>query len=429
MDFKEKLNAKMMSIEDAAKLIKSGDRIWGGWFSCAPYPLLDAISDRYQELEDVRIVTALLAKPVKCMTSSEYIGRVNFSSIFAGGVERKYESLGNVSFNSVNFSRSDIPLRDYYKVNVLIQECSEVDEEGYVYFGPQGASWGGEVAEYAEKIILSVNKHQPKVVGLKHRIHVDKVDAFVRDDHELYELIQPPVREVDKTIASYILPLIPDGAVLQVGLGGIANAVAYGLEDKKDIGVHTEMLTDSLVYLAKKGVVNKRIMAGFGFGSKEVYDFVGEGKCEVVPINYVNNPKLASDHDNFMSINSCLMVDLYGQVGSESIGFKQFSSTGGQLDYVLAAGMSKGGKSFLCLNSTVKDKEGKLSSTINVSLPPGQAVTTPRSVVMYVVTEYGIADIHNLPLDERARRLIAIAHPDFREKLMEDAIRVGIIKK
>lgn len=429
MDWKNKYESKMMSIEEAAKLINSGDRIWAGWYTCLPYKLADAICDRVGEIENVDMVSALIAKPVKCMESSDYIGKVNFHSIFAGPFERKFSGTGNVHFNSVNFSKSNLPLRDHYKVNVLITEGSEPDEEGYIHLGPQGASWSGEVAEYAEKIIVCINKYQPKVVGMYHKIHVDKVDAFCRDDHPLYELIQPPVRDIDEKIASYIVPLIPDGSTLQVGLGGIANAVAYGLKGKKDMSIHTEMLTDSLVDLARQGVVNRRIMAGFGFGSKAVYDFIGEGKCEVVPINYVNNPCFAAENDNFMSINSCLMIDLTGQVGSESIGFKQFSSTGGQLDYVLAANYSKGGKSFLCLSSTVKDKDGNLSSTINVKLPPGQAITTPRSVVMYVVTEYGIVDISNKPMDVRAELLISIAHPDFREKLREEAIAVGILKR
>lgn len=428
MSWRENYEKKMMSIEDASKLIQSGDRLWVGWYTCLPYALVDAIADRKDELENVDIVSALLAKPLKCMESAEYIGKLNFHSIFAGPAERKFEKIGNVHFNSVTFAKSDLPLREHYKVNVLLSEASEPDEEGYVYFGPQGAAWGGQVAEYAEKIIISINKYQPKVVGTYHRIHVDKVDAFCREDHPLYELKQPPVREIDEKIASYIIPLIPDGATIQVGLGGIANAVAYGLKDKKNLGVHTEMLTDSLVEMAKEGVINQKILAGFGFGSQAVYDFIAEGKCEVGPISVINTPAYAAQNDNFMSINSALMIDLTGQVGSESIGFKQFSSTGGQLDYVLAANFSKGGKSFLCLNSTVADKDGNLSSTINVALPKGQAITTPRSMVMYVVTEYGIADISYKPLDVRAKLLISIAHPDFRDKLMHEAKEAGLIK-
>lgn len=428
MGWRENYEKKMMSIEDAAKFIKSGDRIWAGWFSCLPYTLVDAIADRKDELENVDVVSALLAKPLKCMESADYIGRVNFHSIFAGPAERKFEKVGNVRVNSVTFAKSDVPLREYYKVNVLLSEASEPDEDGYVYLGPQGSAWSGQVAEYAEKIVISINKFQPKVKGTYHRIHVDKVDAFCRDDHPLFELKQPPVREIDEKIASYIIPLIPDGATIQVGLGGIANAVAYGLKDKKNLAVHTEMLTDSLVEMAKAGVINQKILTGFGLGSQAVYDFIGEGKCEVGAISVINSPWYAAQNDNFISINSTLMVDLTGQVGSESIGFRQFSSTGGQLDYVLAGNFSKGGKSFLCLNSTVTDKDGNLSSTINVALPKGQVITTPRSLVMYVVTEYGVANIGYKPLAERARLLISIAHPDFREQLTKEAKEVGLIK-
>lgn len=428
MSWRENYEKKMMSIEDAAKLINSNDNAWIGWFTCLPYTLVDAIADRKDELQEVNLVGALLAKPLKCMESADYIGKVNFHSIFAGPAERQFEKIGNVHVNSVTFAKSNVPIRDFYKVNVLITEASEPDEEGYVYFGPQGTAWGGQVLDYAEKVIVCINKFQPKTVGTYNKVHVDKVDAFCRDDHALYELKQPPVREIDEKIASYIIPLIPDGATIQVGLGGIANAVAYGLKDRKNLGVHTEMLTDSLVEMAKQGVINQKILAGFGFGSQAVYDFIGEGKCELAPISEVNTPSYAAEHDDFISINSCLMVDLTGQVGSESIGFKQFSSTGGQLDYVLAANFSKGGKSFLCLNSTVKGKDGNPESTINVTLPKGQAITTPRSMVMYVVTEYGIVDIAYKPLEERVRLLISIAHPDFRERLTQEAKAVGLLK-
>lgn len=429
MSWQDIYKSKLVSVEEAAKKIESGDKIWFGACSSAPIQILEALADRAQELKNVDLVTAMAMYPYKFLQSSEYIGKLNFHTIFYGPFERKFYKVGNVDIDSVHFANSYLAIRDVYKVDTLLADVSEPDEDGYMYYGAVGVSWNGVVAEYAKKKIVQVNKCQPKVNGVKHRIHVSEVDCICEYDHPLPELTQPPVKETDKKIASYIIPLIPDGATLQVGLGGIANAVAYGLEDKKNLGVHTEMLTDSMVYLAKKGVISRRILAGFGLGSKELYDFVGEGKVELAPIETVNDPYIAGKNDNFISINSTLMVDLTGQAGSESIGFSQFSCTGGQLDYVRAAGISKGGKSFLCLASTIKNKDGSIESTINVSLPAGQAVTTPRSDVMYVVTEYGIADLYNKPIKARVEAMISIAHPDFREKLRQDAIAAGLISK
>jgi len=296
-----------------------------------------------------------------------------------------------------------------------------------MYYGPMGVVVNGEAAEMAKKKIVQVNKFQPKVKGVKHRIHVSEVDCICEYDHELPVLPQPPITDVDRKIADLLLPLIPDGATIQVGLGGLANAVGYGLESKKNLSVHTEMFTDSMVYLAKKGVINGKILAAFGLGSTELYEFVGEGKVELAPISYVNNPFEIGKNKDFISINACLMVDLTGQVCSESLGHFQYSSTGGQLDYVRGASVSEGGKSFICLSSTVKNKDGSKKSTISVNLPEGEIVTTPRTDVMYVVTEYGIADLYNKPLKDRVQAMIQIAHPDFRDGLMAEAKAAGLL--
>ncbi|MBK5242781.1 acetyl-CoA hydrolase/transferase C-terminal domain-containing protein [Clostridium sp.] len=429
MSWQDIYKSKLVSVENAAKKIESGDKIWFGACSAAPIQILEALADRAEELENVDLVSAMALYPFKFLQSPEFIGKLNYHTIFYGPFERKFYKVGNVDINSVHFAKAYLAIRDVFKVDTLLADVSEPDEDGYMYYGVTGVAWNGVVAEHAKKKIVQVNKNQPKVNGTKNRIHVSEVDCICEYDHPLLELSQPPTKEIDRKIASYIIPLIPDGATLQVGLGGIANAVAYGLENKKNLSVHTEMLTDSMVYLAKKGIINGRILAGFGLGSKELYDYVAEGKVELAPIEAVNDPYIAGKNDDFMSINSTLMMDLTGQVCSESIGFSQFSCTGGQLDYVRAAGISKGGKSFLCLSSTVKNKDGSIGSTITVTLPKGQAVTTPRSDVMYVVTEYGIADLYNRPIKERVEAMISIAHPDFREKLRQEAIDSRLIVK
>jgi|GEM_PF-11040 len=426
-NWQEAFEKKYMTPVEAAKLVESNDVLWAGGFSDCPDAVLEALADRKEELENVKVITALCAKPHRIMRG-EFAGHIEMHSIFFGPAERKYFKEGNVYVNSVHFSQTGPALEHVYKVNTLCVEVSEPDEDGNMYYGPMGVAWDGRVAGYAKKIIVQINKYQGKVRGEGCCINVKDVDAICREDHPLAELSQPPVSEIDQKIASYIIPDIPDGATLQVGLGGIANAVAYALEDKKHLGVHTEMLTDSMVYLANKGAIDgDKILAGFGLGSKLVWDFCNTCIPELGDISIVNVPDFAGQHDNFISINSCLMADVTGQVGSESIGFKQFSSTGGQLDYVRAAGISKGGKSYLCVKSTVKTKDGKVNSSITLSFPPGQAVTTPRSDVMYIVTEYGKADLRNKPIRDRVKAMISIAHPDFREQLTQEAKEAGLL--
>lgn len=428
MSWREEYKNKLVTIQEAAAKIESGDVAWFGACSSAPIHLLEAIADRVDELENVDLHTGMALHPFKFLQSPKYIGRINFHTIFYGPYARAFYKVGNVNINSVHLSQMNYVIENIIKPNVLLADVSLPDEEGYMYFGPMGVSLNSVAADAADKIIVQVNKHQPKVKGIKHRVHVSKVDYICEFDYELPILPQPEVSETDKKIAELIIPHIPDGATIQIGLGGLANAIGYGLEEKKNLSVHTEMFTDSMVYLAKKGVINGKMYAGFGLGNKELYDFVGEGKVELAPIYMVNNPYEVGKNDNFISINACLMVDLTGQICSETLGFTQYSSTGGQLDYVRGAALSKGGKSFICLPSTVKDKDGKCRSTITAVLPPGEVVTTPRSDVMYVVTEYGIADLYNKSIKERVKELISIAHPDFRQQLTQEAKEAGLIK-
>lgn len=428
MSWRDEYNSKLVSIEEAALKIQSGDRAWFGACSAAPIQLLEAIGDRVDELENVDLLSGMALYPFKFLQSAKYIGRINYHTMFYGGYAKPYFKVGNVNMNSAHLSKIDKVITEF-NPNVLLVDVSMPDEEGYMYYGPMGVAFNGIAADVADKIIVQINKYQPKVKGIKHRLHVSEVNYICESDHQLPELPQPEVSETDKKIAEHILPMIPDGATIQIGLGGLANAVGYGLESKKDLSVHTEMLTDSMVHLAKKGVINGKMYAGLGLGSRELYEFVGEGKVELAPIHIVNNPYEIGKNDNFISINACLMVDLTGQICSESVGFRQVSGTGGQLDYVRGAGLSKGGKSFVCLASTTKDKDGKLVSTINTVLPQGAAITTPRSDAMYIVTEYGIADVYNKPIKERVNALIAVAHPDFRDELRIEAIKVGLIKE
>lgn len=428
MEWKDLYNQKHISVEEAAAKIESNDRAWFGACSSAPIRLLEAISERYQTLENVDLMTAMALYPYKFLQSPEYVGHINFHTTFYGAYARKFYRAGNVNIKLTHLSNLDKTIIAFAPT-VCLADVSLPDAEGYMYFGPMGVAANDLACKLADKVIVQVNKHQPQVDGVQHRIHVSDVTWICEHDQELPILPQSEPSEVDKKIASIILPEIQDGSTIQIGLGGLSNAIGYGLEDKKNLSVHTEMFTDSMVYLAKKGVINGPMHSGFGLGSKELYEFVGSGKVKLAPIYDINKPSEIGKNDNFVSINACLMVDLTGQVCSESIGFRQYSSTGGQLDYVRGAGLSKGGKSFLCLSSVNVDKKGNKSSTILTRLPAGQVVSVPRTDVMYVVTEYGIADLYNKSITERVEALIAVAHPDFREQLRNDAVEVGLLAK
>jgi len=428
MDWKKIYEDKLVSVQEAAAKIESGDRIWFGPCSAAPIQLMDALADRVNELKDVHVVTGLALYPFKFLKSPEFIGRINYHTVFYGPYERAFFKVGNVTINSVHFSKTYWAVQNYYKVNVLMTDVSAPDDEGYLYYGPMGVAINGTAQAMAKKIIVQVNKNQPKVDGVEHRIHVKDVHYICEHDHPLPPLPQDAPTEIDNKIADFVVPQIPDGATIQIGLGSLSNAIGYKLENKKNLSVHTEMFTDSLLELAKKGVITGKMVAGFGLGSNELYDFVGQGKVELKPLRITNDPQEIGKCEKLMSVNVTLMVDLTGQACSESIGFLQYSSTGGQSDFTRGAALSKGGKAFLCLPSTIKTKDGKVQSTITAVLPPGAVVTTQRSDVMYVVTEYGIADVFRKPIPDRVNALIAIAHPDFREELRQQAVQAGLIR-
>lgn len=419
--------SKLISVEAAAAKIESGDRIWFGSSTSTPIQLMDAVVDRYAELEDVHIISSLFLYDFKVLQDAKYIGHIKGHSVFVGPQERKYHKIGNIDNNSVPFSKVCIALRDYYKVNTLVVDVSIPDKDGYLYYGACGVDWHGEIAQYAKKIIVQVNKYQPQIQGPECRIHVSRLDHICEADHTFPVFPQREPTETDKKIAEILIHEIPDGACIQLGIGGLANAIGYRLEEKKNLSVFTEMFTDSMMHLLKKGIITGDIVAGFSMGSPELYDFLATGKIKLTPLRITNDEYEIGKHDNLISINGCLMSDLTGQVCSESLGFTQYSSIGGQGDFVRGALRSKGGKSFLCLPSTVKTKDNKIKSTITVTLPPGAVVSVQRCDVMYIVTEYGIADLYLKSIPDRVNAMISIAHPDFRDELRKQAIEVGLI--
>lgn len=442
-NWKQEYQNKQISVDEAAALIESGQTVGMSCGASLPVDILDAIGARKDDLEDVTILSGLMMPPVKPRKTNHleagYKGRINHVSIFLGWYEREFFKEGNINQVAFQFSNADTFYEKNHPVDIAIMECSPPDKDGFMSFGPNGMLGNHVWAKTAKKIIIQVNDRTPYIYGPEStRIHVNDVNYLCEKSRELsVPFNRRKVSEMEKTIASYIIEQIPDGATIQLGIGGISNAVGFLLENKNDLGIHTEMLTDSMVTLAQKGVVtgskktfhpHKTVFA-FGAGERSMYDFMDHNPdVECAPVSYVNNVNNIAKNDNLISINNTLSVDLTGQVCSETIGFNQYSGTGGQVDFVRGAQLSKGGKSFITLQSTAKTSKG-LISRITTSLLPGTIVTTPRTDVQYIVTEYGIADLQNKGIKDRVREMIKIAHPDFREILTEEAKQAGLIAK
>lgn len=434
MDWKKMYQDRLCTTREAVGVVKSGDRIYIGTASSIAYKLAEALYDRREELEDVLICQGLTSRilPFFLPEAKEHFSTVTY---FAGGGERTGIKNHQTRFTSFHLSQIELWCRDTGRPNVAFLEVSPPDEKGYMSYGAYGVTCHEYVRSLARVVVLQVNKNVPYVLGEKNKIHVSQADRIVEADDDLDQVPNLPVDNTLKTLSQYIVEQIPNGATIQLGLGGISNAVGYGLRERNDLGIHTEMLTDSMMELTRLGVVTNRkktFMPGksvtaFAFGSKELYRFVDHNEgVYFAPYSKVNDPTIIARNDNMISVNTAMSVDLYGQVAADCLGGKQQSATGGQVDYVRGAQMSKGGKSFIALTSTLSNKSGTHSRIVS-SFPAGTAVTTTRSDVQYVATEFGCVNLKPLTMDERARALIRLAHPDFRAQLSDEARALGLI--
>lgn len=435
--YQEEYANKLMPVKEAAKLIQSNDVIVSSMLSGMPLQLIREIGARYQELENVKIESLFAFEPFNFLTDPEAAKRIRFTTHFMGPVERKLYPMGNFDVNSVNFS--DLPKHMVFEdePNWFVLQSAPMDENGFFNLGPMGTPFSRMALNRGDlKVILSVNNKMTKVnnqlkpeKGCYFAAHIDEIDYIVEHDEPLPGIPSSSPTDVEKRIANHIIPNIPDGATLQVGFGGLSNAVSLGMIGHVEgLKVHTEMITESMIELRKKGVITGKIYGAFALGTQALYEFCEEDdNVELGDISIINNPHNIAAIDKFVSINACLMVDLTGQVASECIGPRQVSSVGGAMDFVRGSVHSKGGKSFICVTSTSTDKDGKVSSNIRFALPPATPVTCPRQDVMNIVTEYGIANIRNQPISERVKRLIAVAHPDFRDELTQQAKEAGYI--
>ena len=431
---RETYSERLCTAEEAVRLVKSGDRVYVGSTSSLAYKLCEALAAREDELEDVSIGCSQFRRLSALMNPDSRA--FHFCSYFMGTQERACHDRGGGEFSSIHLSQIDVWCRETLRPNVAFLEVSPPDSEGYMSFGATGVALHRRICELADTVILQVNRNVPYTFGEENRIHFSEASCIVEADDALETVGELPLDETVRAISAHILPLIPDGATIQLGLGGVANAVGYGLREKNDLGIHSEMMSDSMMHLMKAGNVNNRrksflpgkSVAGFAFGSEELYRFLDRNEdMYFMPFCRVNDPVLIAQNDRMISINTAMCVDLFGQVSSESLGFRQYSATGGQLDFVRGAQNAKDGKSFIAISSTQFSRTRGRISKIVPSFEPGTVVTTPRSDVQYVATEFGCVNLKPLSMKDRVRAMIGLAHPDFREELGDRAREAGIL--
>ena len=442
MDVRKEYEKKLCTAREAVKVVRSGDWIDYGWNACAPAALDEALAERYQELQDVKVRGAVLMKRPAILSVPDTAEHFIWNSWHMSGLERKLIDEGIAYYIPLRYSE----LPRWYRENVepiraAMIQVAPMDEEGYFSYG-LNASHLEALFERAEIIILEVNRNYPRCYGGEDtRIHISRVDMVVEGEHPmLNQLPAAAPSQVDQAVADLIVSQIPNGACLQLGIGGMPNAVGslIARSDLKDLGVHTEMYVDAFVEMAQAGKINgskKAIDKGlqvyaFGAGTQKLYEYLHENPmCRACNVGYTNDARTIAQIDNFISINNAVDVDLYGQVNAESSGVRHISGAGGQQDFVLGAYLSNGGKSFICCASTMKDKNGVLHSRIRPTLREGSVVTDTRANVHWLVTEYGMVNLKGASVWERAERIISIAHPDFREELIREAERMKIWRK
>lgn len=435
MDWKTKYKDRLLSMEQAVALVQSGDTITAGISTNLPYRFMDALADySLENLENVKFYMGAGFKPYK-LGMPQYNGHIDVVSSFFGPVERAFVGAGShFPYQPVHLSDTLIDRQDKHRAKFLVLAGTAPDENGMVSIGPSPMDIN--LVDACDVVILQVNENMPFVYGVDCIYPMDRIDYLVEGTENLPLLFPAAPTAEETAIAGYIVEHIPDGACIQLGIGGVASAIGGFLKTKKDLGIHTEMFVEPMVELMKCGAVNNsrknfcpgKAVLGFALGTPEMYEFLDHNPAiEGRPFAWVNDPRIIAQNDNMMSINGAMQIDLIGQVCAESVGLTQFSGTGGQADFVRGAKWSKGGKSFLALPSTRMTKSGELKSKISLSLPLGSVVTTPRADIHYVVTEYGIADLRYEPVDVRAKRLIGIAHPDFRDELTFQAKQAGLI--
>ena len=440
MDYSKKYKEKLVTAEKAASVVKDGDWIDYGWSIGTTVAFDAALAKRMPELHDINIRGGILAHEPEVFKLEDAKEHFTYNSWHMNPPERHAVNRGFVYMTPLRYSELPYYYRDSKDpLNVAVCQVSPMNDAGYFSFGVS-ASAQYEVFQKADKVIVEVNENMPWTFGgYQSKIHIDEVDMIIENNVPLDQLPKAgEPSEVDIKVAEQVVKEIPNGACLQLGIGGMPNAIGKLIaeSDLKDLGVHTEMYVDAFVDMAEKGKINGKYKAvdqgyqvfAFGAGTQKMYDYIDHNpEIMMQPVNYVNDVRVISQIDNFISINNAVDIDLQGQVNAESAGIKNISGAGGQQDFVLGAYLSEGGKSFICLSSTFKDKKsGELRSRIRPTLTVGSIVTDTRPNTMYIVTEYGMLNLKGLTTWQRAEGLINLAHPKFRDDLIKEAEKMNI---
>lgn len=404
----------------AVQQIKSGQRVVVAHACGEPSIILDALVANAAQYENVEIIHMVaMGKAAYCQP--QYDKNFHHNAFFLGGSTRAAAAEGRVDFTPVYFSEIPSLLREDLRPNVTLLQCSPPDAHGYVSLGVS-VDYTKPAAEASDLIIAQVNQNMPRTLGDSF-LHVTQIGCLVEADTPIIELAPPKIGDVERAIGENVASLVRDGDTLQLGIGAIPDAVLLFLKEKNDLGIHTEMFSDGVVELVEAGVITNKAktlhrgqsVATFLMGTRRLYDYVNNNPAVAMyPVDYVNDPYVIGQNDNLVSINSCVQVDIMGQVVSTSAGLRQISGVGGQVDFVRGANLSKGGRAIMAMPSTTG--KGKISKIVPF-LDQGSAVTTTRNEVNYVITEYGIAKLKGKSLRQRAEALIRIAHPDFRDEL------------
>lgn len=443
MDFTQEYKQKLTTADEAVKVIKSGDWVDYGWCTGTPDALDAALAKRTDELKNVNLRGGILLKPLAVFAREDAGEHFTWNSWHMSGIERKMIARGCSFYAPIRYSELPRYYRDLdFTDDVAMFQVAPMDSHGYFNFGPN-ASHLGAICETAKHIIVEVNENMPRCLGgTECGVHISKVAAIVEGNNPAIGELGAggPATDVDKAVAKLIVDQIPNGACLQLGIGGMPNAVGSLIaeSDLKDLGVHTEMYVDAFVDIARAGKINGskknidrfRQAYAFGAGTKKMYDYMDENpELMSAPVDYTNDIRSISAIDNFISINNTVDLDLFGQVNAESAGVKHISGAGGQLDFVLGAYLSKGGKSFICCSSTFTTKDGQVKSRILPTLNPGSIVTDTRANIHYLVTEYGMVNLKGLSTWQKTEAIISVAHPDFRDELIAEAEKMHIWRR
>jgi acyl-CoA hydrolase len=432
--------ARKITAAEAAALVKSG--YWLDYGGCLSQPdVFDiALAARVDELTNVNFRSSLAAKPRAVLEADPEGLHFHYYTWHFSAYERAKSDAGICYHIPPNLGE----ISDYYRrfippIDIVVLKVRPVDANGFYNFGPMNG-WQRTLVERAKTLIVETSTAVPYVYGVDNCVHISEVDYIIEGDNApLPELKSPPFTDIDRAVARRVAGEVEDGACVQVGIGGMPNAVCSLLKESgaKDLGVHTEMLTDGIIELYQAGVVTGarkqldpgKVVFTFALGTKFMYDAI-DGNPDMLCCNveYTNLPHIIMRNDRVFAINNTTQMDLQGQAASESDGHRHISGTGGQLQYARGAYASNGGKSFMCMSS-VFEKKGVRKSRIVLDLTPGNIVTTPRTDIMYVVTEYGMVNLKGKPIPDRARAMISLAHPDFREELERQAYENRLIPR